>query len=145
MRKAGSNTKPNATTIWEIYLDEYVAAAGIAADKDGPLFRTTGRLTGTPQRMTQPDAYRMIKRRAKHAGIKTQIGNHSMRGTGITAYLKNGGTREHAQALAAHASPRATELYDRREEEISLDEYEKLGFRWTKQDERDFAGCRRAR
>jgi hypothetical protein len=26
----------------ETYLDEYIAAAGIAGDKDGPLFRTTG-------------------------------------------------------------------------------------------------------
>jgi len=111
----------------ETYLDEYIAAAGIAANKDGPLFRTTGRLTGTPHRMSQPDAYRMIQRRAKEAGIKTQIGNHSMRATGITAYLKNGGTREHAQAMAAHASPRTTELYDRRADEITLDEYEKVG------------------
>ena len=31
----------------EAYLDEYIAAAGIANDKDGALFRTTGRLTGT--------------------------------------------------------------------------------------------------
>ena len=35
----------------EQYLDEYIAAAGIAADPDGPLFRTTagktGKLTGT--------------------------------------------------------------------------------------------------
>ena len=56
----------------ETYLDEYIAAAGIAADKDGPLFRTTGRSTGTPHRMTQQDAYRMIQRHAKRAGIKTQ-------------------------------------------------------------------------
>ena len=37
----------------EAYLDEYIAAAGIGSDKDGPLFRTTGRSTGTPHRMTQ--------------------------------------------------------------------------------------------
>jgi site-specific recombinase XerD len=36
----------------ETYLDEYIAVAGIAADVDGPLFRTTGRLTGMPHRMT---------------------------------------------------------------------------------------------
>ena len=45
----------------ETYLDEYIAAAGIAADVDGPLFRTTGRSTGTAHRMTQQDAYRMMK------------------------------------------------------------------------------------
>jgi integrase/recombinase XerD len=111
----------------ETYLDEYIAAAGIAGDRDGPLFRTTGRLTGTQHRLTQPDAFRMIRRRARAAGIKTEIGNHSMRATGITAYLKNGGTREHAQAMAGHSSARTTQLYDRRDEEVSLDEYEKVG------------------
>jgi integrase len=38
----------------------------------------------------------MIHRRAEAAGIKTKIGNHSFRATGITAYLKNGGTLEKA-------------------------------------------------
>jgi integrase len=33
----------------------------------------------------------MIQRWAKAAGIKTKIGNHTVRATGITAYLKNGG------------------------------------------------------
>lgn len=111
----------------EMYLDEYIAAAGIAGDKDGPLFRTTGRSTGELHRMAQPDSYRMIQRHARTAGIKTKIGNHSMRATGITAYLKNGGLREHAQAMAAHSSPRTTELYDRRGDEITLDEYERVG------------------
>jgi len=40
----------------EVFLDEYIAAAGIAADVDGPLFRTTGRSTGTTHRMAQQDA-----------------------------------------------------------------------------------------
>jgi hypothetical protein len=31
----------------------------------------------------------------------------------ITTYLRNGGTLEHAQAIANHESPRATKLYDR--------------------------------
>ena len=51
----------------ESYLDEYIAAAGIGRDKDGPLFRTTVRSTGTPHRMTQQDAYRMIQRLEKIA------------------------------------------------------------------------------
>jgi len=106
---------------------EYIADAGIAADTDGPLFRTTGRTTGTPQRMTQPDAHRVIQRRVRAAGIETKIGNHSLRATGITDYLKNNGTPEHAQAMGSHSSPRTTKLYDRRSEEITLDEYEKVG------------------
>jgi site-specific recombinase XerD len=111
----------------EVLLDQYIAAAGIAGDGDKPLFRTTGRSTGTPHRMTQPDAYRMIQRRARAAGIKTKVGNHSLRATGITDYLKSDGTLEHAQAMANHSSPRTTKLYDRRNDEASLDEYEKVG------------------
>jgi site-specific recombinase XerD len=110
----------------EKLLDEYIARAGIAGEADGPLFRTTGRKTGQPHAMWQQDAYRMIQRRAAAAGIETKIGNHTFRATGITAYLKNKGTLEHAQTIANHASPRTTKLYDRRSDEISLDEVEKI-------------------
>jgi integrase/recombinase XerD len=111
----------------ETYLDEYIAAVGIAGDSDGPLFRTTGRSTGELHRLAQPDAYRLIQRYARAAGIKTKIGNHSLRATGITDYLKSDGTLEHAQAMANHSSPRTTKLYDRRGDELSLDEYERVG------------------
>ncbi len=113
----------------EQYLDEYIAAAGIAGDPDGPLFRTAAGKTGktlTGNAMWQQDAYRMIQRRAATAGIKTRIGNHTFRATGITAYLKNKGTLETAQHIANHESPRTTKLYDRRQDEISLDEVEKI-------------------
>ncbi len=114
----------------EQYLDEYIAAAGIVDHPDQPLFRTTtartGRLTG--EGLWQQDAYRMIQRRAKAAGIETKIGNHTFRATGVTAYLKNGGTLETAQHIAAHESPRTTKLYDRRQDEITLDELRELRF-----------------
>jgi integrase len=76
--------------------------------------------------MWQQDAYRMIQRRVETTSIKTRIGNHTFRATGITAYLKNKGTLETAQQLANHESPRTTKLYDRRHDEISLDEVEKI-------------------
>ncbi|CAH2605992.1 Tyrosine-type recombinase/integrase (plasmid) [Rhodovastum atsumiense] len=110
------------------WLDAYLAAAGIEADTRGPLFRTaagrTGRLTAAA--MTQPDVYRMIGRRATAAGVATRIGCHSWRARGITAYLENGGLLEHAQAMAGHASARTTKLYDRRGEQVSLDEVERI-------------------
>ncbi len=56
---------------------------------------------------------------ARGTGIKTRIGNHTFRATGITAYLKNNGTLEAAQHIANHGSPRTTKLYDRRQDEIS--------------------------
>lgn len=112
----------------ETYLVAYIEGAGLETDPKGPLFRTigrgTGRLTGTP--LPQANAYAMIGRRAAQAGIKTKIGNHSFRATGITAYLKNGGTLENAAAMANHASTRTTQLYDRRRDEISLDEVERV-------------------
>lgn len=69
----------------------------------------------------------MIQRRATAADIKTRIGNQTYRATGITAYLQNKGTFETAQQLANHESPRTTKLYDRHQDEMSLDEIEKIG------------------
>lgn len=110
----------------EQHLDEYIAAAGIAGDPDGPLFRTSGRKTGKQHPMWQQDAWRMVQRRAHSAGIETRICNHTFRATGITAYLKNNGALETAQHIANHESPRTTKLYDRRQDEVSLDEVEKI-------------------
>lgn len=67
----------------------------------------------------------MIQRRAKAARLKTRVGNHTFRAWGITAYLKNGGTLERAAQMANHASMRTTQLYDRRAEEVTLDEVER--------------------
>jgi site-specific recombinase XerD len=112
----------------ESYLGAYLDGSGIRHDPKGPLFRTIGRstrlLTRTP--LPQANAYAMIRRRAAAAGIKTRIGNHTFRATGITAYLKNGGTLEQAAAMANHASTRTTQLYDRRRDELTLDEVERI-------------------
>ena len=112
----------------EAYLHAYLDGAGLVDDPKGPLFRTigrgTGKLTRTP--LPQANAHAMIRRRAAAAGIATKIGNHSFRATGITAYLKNGGTLEKAAAMANHASTRTTQLYDRRRDEVNLDEVERV-------------------
>jgi site-specific recombinase XerD len=113
----------------ETYLTAYIDGAGLDADPKGPLFRTIGRGKGRPLTRTslpQANAYQMIGRRAAAAGIATRLGNHSFRATGITAYLKNGGTLEKAAQMANHASTRTTQLYDRRREELSLDEVERI-------------------
>jgi len=103
-----------------------ISTVALASDPKGPLFRTigrgTGKLTETP--LPRANAYEMIRRRANAADIETKIGNHTFRATGITAYLKNGGTLEKAAAMANHASTRTTQLYDRRGDETSLDDVE---------------------
>jgi site-specific recombinase XerD len=117
----------------EADLHSYMEALRTAADAKGTvvdpkawLFSTTegqsGALTGRP--MSQPDVYRMISRRAADAGIQTKISCHTFRATGITEYLRNGGKLEVAQQMANHESARTTGLYDRRNDQVSLDEVE---------------------
>jgi len=111
----------------ETWLDAYIHAAGIAEDRSGPLWRPLDRHSRlTARRMHAGDVLRMVKRRARQAGLSDRIGCHTWRATGITAYLQNGGTLENAQRIAAHASARTTSLYDRRSEAISLDEVERI-------------------
>lgn len=110
-------------------LRAYIDAAGIAEDRKGWLFRTSRGHTATAlsdRPMSQPDTWRMIRRRAVAAGIMAPIGNHSFRATGITAYLSNGGALKHAQEMAAHESPRMTKLYDRTKERLTQDEVERI-------------------
>ena len=92
------------------------------------MFRTIGRGTSqlTGRDLPQANGFARIGRRVADAGIATKLGNHSFRATGITAYLKNGGTLEKAAAMANHASTRTTQLYDRRRDEVSLDEVERI-------------------
>ena len=109
-------------------LHEYIDGAGLANDPRALLFQTysraTGRLTGNP--LPTPNAYAMIQRRARASGITTRIGNHTFPATGVTAYLENGGTLERAAQMANHASIRTTQLYDRRAQEVTLDEVEQI-------------------
>lgn len=126
--KGGKRHEMPAHHLLDEYLEAYIKAAGIESSPKEYLFRTargrSGRLTDEP--MMQADAYRMVRRRALAARIHTKIGNHSFRATGITEYLKNGGKLELAQQMAAHESARTTGLYDRRDDDISLDEVERI-------------------
>jgi site-specific recombinase XerD len=113
----------------EEYLDAYIKAAGIADDRKGPLFRAaigkTGKLSDRP--MLRGDVWRMVRRRASDAGIKTPIGCHTFRATGITDYLTNGGWIEVAQRMAGHSNAKTTGLYDRRNDDVSVGEVERIG------------------
>ena len=76
--------------------------------------------------MSRLSALKMIKRRARKAGLPVEICAHSFRGTGITEYLRNGGELEIAARIAGHESTRTTQLYNRLNEEISLEEIERI-------------------
>jgi site-specific recombinase XerD len=76
--------------------------------------------------MRQQDAYRLIQGHAKRARIKTRIGTHSMRGTGITDYVKSDGSLVEARKMANHADTGTTQLYDPRGDAAAEDEYRKV-------------------
>lgn len=111
----------------EEYLDAYLDAGGRVRGKNVPLFRTLNRhRTLTNLRMCREDAWKMIKRRARQSGLSDEMCNHTFRATGITAYMKNGGTLENAQRMAAHSSSRTTSLYDRTSDEVDLEEVNRI-------------------
>ena len=78
--------------------------------------------------MSQSMTWDMLQRRARAAGIDTAVCNHTFRATGITAYLSHGGTIERAARIAGHRSTRTTQLYDRRSDDVLIDEINKVIF-----------------
>jgi integrase len=113
----------------EEYLHAYLDQAGL---ESGVLFRSAIARSGqlTDRAMAQQDVYAMIRRRVAVAGIESErskkTGCHSFRATGITEYLRNGGKLETAQKMANHESSRTTGLYDRRDDQVTLDEVERI-------------------
>jgi site-specific recombinase XerC len=112
----------------EAWLIDYIEAAGIGDTARAPLFRAAigrwGTLSDRP--LLARNALHAVHRRCRDAGIETRAGCHSLRATGITAYLAHGGTLETAQRLAGHASPRTTQIYDRTDDAVTLDEVERI-------------------
>ena len=100
------------------------------SDPKAPLFQavdiTKSRLKGN--QMNRQIVFRMVRRRARRAGLPPSINCHSFRATGITNYLSNGGALEDARAIAAHESSQTTQLYDRTVDRITLDEIERIRF-----------------
>jgi len=110
------------------FLDAYLEGAGIAEEKDSPLFRTArGRIRElTGRGLVAREALAMVKRRAIAAGLPADICNHSFRATGITDFLANGGTLEAAARIAGHASTKTTQLYNRTADTIELTDIERI-------------------
>jgi site-specific recombinase XerD len=114
----------------EEYLDSYIEAAAIGDLKDTPLFRAAAGRTGklTERSISRQDAFQMVRRRLKDAGIDGEFGCHSFRATGITTFLENGGALEMAQWIAGHADSRTTKLYDRRNQRATLEDLERVRY-----------------
>jgi integrase len=61
------------------------------------------------------------------AGIETPTGCRTFRATGTADYLTNGGRTEVARRMAGHWHARTTRLYDRRNDDVSMGEAERIG------------------
>lgn len=126
--KGGKHHEMPAHHNLEFYLRSYLSAAGFADEKKTPLFRTIDQTTKalSERRLERVSTWAMVRRRAAKAGISTEVCNHTFRGTGITVYMHNGGRLETAAEMAAHASTRTTQLYNRVGDAVSLDEVERI-------------------
>jgi site-specific recombinase XerD len=107
LRLVGKGNKPATMPVTVPVLRVLEACRGERAE--GPLILrpTSGKA------IDRRDAYRMVVRIAKAAGIPRHISPHSLRHAAITNALDAGVPLRDAQILARHADPRTTEHYDR--------------------------------
>lgn len=115
------------------FMDEYLDARGLNVEdnKQGttPLFCSLDRRRQiTDRRLDRREAWDMIKRRAKQAGLSSKISNHTARATGITNFIINGGSLEDAQRIAGHASAKTTKGYDHSDKALSQTEIERIDY-----------------
>ena len=107
--------------------DAYAEASSITAGTKGPLFRRLGRRKRLiSRRLHRLEVLTTIKRQTKKAGFSETTCCHSLRATGITTYLENGGTIENAQQIAVHESLRTTKLLDHTSDVINPDQIERI-------------------
>jgi len=113
-------------------IDEYLAARAAAAavpvtDLAGPLLATAGR-GGTPGRLDEPAAFRLIRRLARDAGLLSadRLSPHSLRHAFATNARELGVALEDVQDAMGHADTRTTRRYDRARHALHRDPALKL-------------------
>jgi site-specific recombinase XerD len=115
-------------------LDDYLAArAGATGDPAaGPLFATTGR-AGGPGRLTEPAAFRLVRRLAAAAGLASagRLSPHSLRHAFATNARELGIALEDVQDAMGHADARTTRRYDRARHALHRDPALRLGDRYA--------------
>ena len=119
----GQELPPTFHYAWVIltldaWLLAYLKAGGLEdAPKTAPLFRALdirdwSRLTARP--MTDQRMRDVLKIRLKAAGLPKEIRPHSFRVFVVTDLLLQEVPLEDVQHLAGHATPKTTQIYDRR-------------------------------
>src|SRR5207302_1478002 len=108
----------------------YVERAGIAEDREGPLFRplSPNGITLVRRHLDRKTPWRLVKKYCQAAGIEPDrpkeqkprqrgIGIHSLRKTAINDAIRNGAQMHEVREFAGHSDIRTTELYFVRKEE----------------------------
>lgn len=97
------------------YLNPYLGDL-IYPEPHEPVFRTfdTGTRRFTAEQLPYIEAYMIVRRRAKAAGIKGDVHPHCFRATAITEMLDAGMPLHHVKTYANHKRLDTTLLYDRK-------------------------------
>jgi site-specific recombinase XerD len=103
----------------------YLERAGIAGDREGPLFRplTPDGLRLVRRHLGRKTPWRLVKKYCRAAGIdpgrlgQRGVGVHSLRKTAINDAIRNGAQLHEVREFAGHSDIRTTELYFVRKEE----------------------------
>jgi integrase/recombinase XerD len=95
-------------------IDDYLEAAGHAAEGRGALFRPLhrSRVEGGAQALTPDAVYKLVRHYSEQIG--NRVGAHAMRATAATHALDHGADLAHVQGWLGHASIATTRIYDRR-------------------------------
>ena len=109
-------------------VDAWLEASAVWAVPEHPLFPAFGtdRETLTDRPLSRRDVLRRLKRRLADAGLGSRFRCHSFRATGITLFLKNGGSTESAQRLARHRQLATTQRYDHRADAVAATELDRI-------------------
>jgi len=133
----------------QVMILDYIAAAGVADKREGPLFHraanrsgvlktipsqrifTKGLKAGTTETfgslgVTAVDLCCMVKRRMKAVGLPVDLSPHSFRVTVATDLLGQDVALDVVQYLLGHADPRTTGLYDRRRRAVARNIVERI-------------------
>jgi site-specific recombinase XerD len=117
----------------------YVRRAGIADDKEGPLFRplTPDAAHLIRRHLDRKTPWRLVKKYCRAAGIDPDrlggrgIGIHSLRKTAINDAIRNGASMHEVREFAGHSDIRTTEVYFIRKEEDAEVAARKIQIRLT--------------
>jgi hypothetical protein len=109
--KGGKHPSSPAITRWPGHCTPTSLPPAIAEERKGWLFRTAKGWKATvlaDQPMNQGRCLAHGRQRAAAAGIKARSAAIRSGSPGLRRILENGGTLEHAQAMAVRESPRTT-------------------------------------